>query len=152
MSLENQINDMIKEAMRSKDKDRLNALRSIKSAILLAKTEKGASEILSEEMEIKILQKLHKQRKESYDQFVQNNRVELAEEELAQMKVIEEFLPKPMSMEELEVEVKKILLEVGATSPSDFGKVMGTATKKLAGRVDSKILSEKIKEMLQSIQ
>lgn len=150
MSLEDRINELIKEAIKSKDKDRLNALRSIKSAILLAKTEKGATESLSEEMEIKILQKLYKQRKESYEQFIQNNRAELAAEELAQMKVIEEFLPTPLSINEVRAEINRILQEVGANSPSDFGKVMGIASKRLTGRVDSKILAETIKEILSS--
>lgn len=148
MSLENQINEKIKEAMKAKDKDRLNALRAIKSAILLAHTEKGAADTLSEDIELKILQKLHKQRKESYEIFVQQNREDLAAEELAQMRVIEEFLPKPLTEEELYDEVSKLIQELGASSPADFGKVMGVASKKLAGRADGKAISEAVKKLL----
>ncbi|MFN4300316.1 MAG: GatB/YqeY domain-containing protein [Thermaurantimonas sp.] len=148
MSLENQINEKIKEAMKAKDKDRLNALRAIKSAILLAHTEKGAAESLSEDTELKILQKLHKQRKESYEIFVQQNREDLAAEELAQMRVIEEFLPKPLTEEELNNEILKLIDDLGASSPADFGKVMGVASKKLAGRADGKAISEAVKKIL----
>ena len=148
MTLEQQINEKIKEAMKAKDKDRLNALRAIKSAILLANTEKGASETLSREAEIKILQKLYKQRKESYEIFTQQNRHDLASEEQTQMNVIEEFLPKPLSDDELIQELKNIISEVGATSPGDFGKVMSAASKKLAGKADGKAISEKVKYLL----
>lgn len=148
MNLEIEINEKIKEAMKAKDKDRLNALRAIKSAILLAKTEKGASETLSQDVEIKILQKLYKQRKESYEIFTQQDRKDLAAEELSQLKVIEEFLPKPLSDEELTDQIKSIIMEVGASTTSDFGKVMAVASKKLAGRADGKAISEKVKSLL----
>ncbi len=149
MTLENQINEKIKEAMKAKDKDRLNALRAIKSAILLANTEKGASQTLSKEAELKILQKLYKQRKESYEIFTQQNRSDLASEERSQMTVIEEFLPKLLSEDELIQELKNIIAEVGATSPGDFGKVMSVASKKLAGKADGKAISEKVKNLLE---
>lgn len=148
MSLEVSINEKIKEAMKAKDKDRLNALRSIKSAILLAATEKGASEALSAETEMKILQKLQKQRKDSIEIFTQQGREELAAEDLAQLAVIEEFLPKPMSDEELSEAIKAIIAQVGAAGAGDFGKVMGVASKQLSGKADGKTISAKVKELL----
>ena len=131
MSLELTINEAIKTAMREKDKVALDSLRAVKSQILLLKTEaKGAD--VSAEQEIAILQRMIKQRKDSYEQFVAQNRNDLAEVELAQMKVIEQFLPAQLSAEELEAEIKKIITEVGAESLKDLGKVMGTASKTLA--------------------
>lgn len=128
MSLELTINEAIKTAMREKDKVALDSLRAVKSQILLLKTEaKGAD--VSAEQEIAILQRMIKQRKDSYEQFVAQNRNDLAEVELAQMKVIEQFLPAQLSAEELEAEIKKIITEVGAESLKDLGKVMGTASK-----------------------
>ena len=128
MSLELTINEAIKTAMREKDKVALDSLRAVKSQILLLKTEaKGAD--VSAEQEIAILQRMIKQRKDSYEQFVAQNRNDLAEVELAQMKVIEQFLPAQLSAEELEAEIKKIIAEVGAESLKDLGKVMGTASK-----------------------
>jgi len=125
MSLELTINEAIKTAMREKDKVALDSLRAVKSQILLLKTEaKGAD--VSAEQEIAILQRMIKQRKDSYEQFVAQNRNDLAEVELAQMKVIEQFLPAQLSAEELEAEIKKIIAEVGAESLKDLGKVMGT--------------------------
>ena len=147
MSLELTINEAIKTAMRDKDKVALDSLRAVKSQILLLKTEaKGAD--VSAEQEIAILQRMIKQRKDSYEQFVAQNRNDLAEVELAQMKVIEQFLPAQLSAEELEAEIKKIIAEVGAESLKDLGKVMGTASKALAGKSDGKSISEMVKKLL----
>ena len=147
MSLELTINEAIKTAMREKDKVALDSLRAVKSQILLLKTEaKGAD--VSAEQEIAILQRMIKQRKDSYEQFVAQNRNDLAEVELAQMKVIEQFLPAQLSAEELESEIKKIIAEVGAESLKDLGKVMGTASKALAGKSDGKSISEMVKKLL----
>ncbi len=147
MSLELTINEAIKTAMREKDKIALDSLRAVKSQILLLKTEaKGAD--VSAEQEIAILQRMIKQRKDSYEQFVAQNRNDLAEVELAQMKVIEQFLPAQLSAEELEAEIKKIITEVGAESLKDLGKVMGTASKALAGKSDGKSISEMVKKLL----
>ena len=147
MSLELTINEAIKTAMREKDKVALDSLRAVKSQLLLLKTEaKGAD--VSAEQEIAILQRMIKQRKDSYEQFVAQNRNDLAEVELAQMKVIEQFLPAQLSAEELEAEIKKIIAEVGAESLKDLGKVMGTASKALAGKSDGKSISEMVKKLL----
>ena len=147
MSLELTINEAIKNAMREKDKIALDSLRAVKSQILLLKTEaKGAD--VSAEQEIAILQRMIKQRKDSYEQFVAQNRTDLAEVEMAQMKVIEQFLPAQLSSEELEAEIKKIIAEVGAESLKDLGKVMGTASKALAGKSDGKSISEMVKKLL----
>ena len=147
MSLELTINEAIKNAMREKDKIALDSLRAVKSQILLLKTEaKGAD--VSAEQEIAILQRMIKQRKDSYEQFVAQNRNDLAEVELAQMKVIEQFLPAQLSPEELKTEIKKIITEVGAESLKDLGKVMGTASKALAGKSDGKSISEMVKKLL----
>lgn len=147
MSLELTINEAIKTAMREKDKVALDSLRAVKSQILMLKTEaKGAD--VSAEQEIAILQRMIKQRKDSYEQFVAQNRNDLAEVEMAQMKVIEQFLPAQLSAEELEAEIKKIIAEVGAESLKDLGKVMGTASKTLAGKSDGKSISEMVKKLL----
>ena len=147
MSLELIINEAIKTAMREKDKVALDSLRAVKSQILLLKTEaKGAD--VSVEQEIAILQRMIKQRKDSYEQFVSQNRTDLAEVEAAQMKVIEQFLPAQLTTEELEAEIKKIIAETGAESIKDLGKVMGTASKALAGKSDGKSISEMVKKLL----
>ena len=147
MSLELTINEAIKTAMREKDKVALDSLRAVKSQILLIKTEaKGAD--VSAEQEIAILQRMIKQRKDSYEQFVSQNRTDLAEVEAAQMKVIEQFLPAQLTAEELETEIKKIIAETGAESIKDLGKVMGTASKALAGKSDGKSISEMVKKLL----
>jgi uncharacterized protein YqeY len=133
--------------MREKDKVALDSLRAVKSQILLLKTEaKGAD--VSAEQEIAILQRMIKQRKDSYEQFVAQNRTDLAEVEAAQMKVIEQFLPAQLTAEELEAEIKKIIAETGAESIKDLGKVMGTASKALAGKSDGKSISEMVKKLL----
>ena len=147
MSLELTINEAIKTAMREKDKVALDSLRAVKSQILLLKTEaKGAD--VSAEQEIAILQRMIKQRKDSYEQFVSQNRTDLAEVEAAQMKVIEQFLPAQLTAEELEAEIKKIIAETGAESIKDLGKVMATASKALAGKSDGKSISEMVKKLL----
>lgn len=148
MSLEATINEDIKTAMKAGDKIKLEALRAVKSAILLAKTDKGGSDEMSKEAELALLNKLVKTRKESYDLYVQNNRTDLAEVEKAQMDAISVYLPAQMSDEDLEKEVKAIITQVGATSAAEMGKVMGVATKALAGKADNKRISELIKKNL----
>lgn len=147
MSLENTISEAIKTAMREKDKVALDALRAVKSQIILLKTEAKGAEV-SAEQEIAILQRMIKQRKDSYDQFTAQNRSDLAEVESAQTKVIEKFLPAQLSAEELEAEMKKIITETGAQSTKDLGKVMGIASKTLAGKSDGKSISEMAKKLL----
>ncbi|MDX5449007.1 MAG: GatB/YqeY domain-containing protein, partial [Bacteroidota bacterium] len=124
------------------------ALRGIKSAIMLAKTDKGKDATLTEEEELKILQRLKKQRQESMELYDQQGRQDLAEEERLQLHVIETFLPQPLTSEELEAELRSIIEEVGASGPSDMGKVMGVASKRLAGRADGKEMSMKVKSLL----
>lgn len=150
MSLKQQIDTDIKEAMKAKDKEQLTALRSIKSLILLAETEKGVKEELSSDAEMKLLVKAAKQRKESAETYASNGRQELAEVELKELAIIEKFLPKQMSQEELEQKLKEIISKVGASGPSDMGKVMGMATKELAGKADGKAISVTVKTLLNS--
>ncbi|MBH1958832.1 GatB/YqeY domain-containing protein [Kaistella faecalis] len=147
MSLELTISEAIKTAMKEKDKVALDSLRAVKSQILLLKTEAKGAEV-SAEQEIAILQRMIKQRKDSYEQFTAQNRNDLAEVEEAQMKVIEKFLPQQLSSEELETEMKKIIAETGAQSAKDLGKVMGMAGKALAGKSDGKSISEMAKKLL----
>jgi uncharacterized protein YqeY len=147
MNLENTINEVIKTAMKTKDKIALDSLRAVKSQILLQKTEAKGAEI-SQEQEIAILQRMIKQRKDSYEQFSAQNRTDLAETEISQMKIIEQFLPKQLSSEELETEIKKIIAEVQAASIKELGKVMGIASKTLAGKSDGKSISEMVKKLL----
>ena len=134
--------------MLAKDKLRLETLRGIKKEFLEAKTAKGSDGELSDDIAMKILVKMVKQRKDSAQIYIEQNRPELAESELGEAKVIEEYLPKQMTEAELEAELKNIIAEVGATSAKDMGKVMGTATKKLAGLADGKAISAKVKELL----
>ncbi|HOP03561.1 MAG TPA: GatB/YqeY domain-containing protein [Tenuifilaceae bacterium] len=148
MTLEERINNDIKAAMLAKEKIRLEALRAVKSAILLAKTEKGGSEGLTTEAELKLLQKQVKQRKDSAEIYQQQNRPELADKELAEAAAIEEYLPKMLSDEELTSEVKKLIEQVGAKSPADMGKVMGLASKSLAGKAEGKAIADKVKSIL----
>lgn len=148
MSLKTTVEQGIKEAMLSKDKDRLRALRAIKSLILLAETEKGAKEELAEDSEMKLLTKAAKQRRDSIEIFETQGRDDLAATEKSELAIIEEFLPKQLSEEEVENEVKAIIATVGATGPQDIGKVMGAATKKLAGKADGKIISVLAKKLL----
>ena len=144
----NQIDQDIKQAMLAKQQDRLRGLRAIKSALLLAKTEKGAAEDLTPEAEIKVLQKLVKQRKESAEIYKTQNREDLYEIEMEEMKVIEPYLPQQMSRFEIEGYLQEVISRIGATSVSDMGKVMGIANKELAGQADGKTISEVVKQLL----
>ena len=148
MSLQTKVMEALKEAMKAKDTVALESLRAIKSTILLAKTEAGAAEELSEADELKLLQKLVKQRKDSAALYTQQGRNDLAEPELAQMAVIEKFLPAQLSEAEVETALRGIVNQVGATTPKDMGKVMGVATKQLAGKADGKLISEIVKRLL----
>lgn len=149
MSLEVKINDAIKTAMLAKDKAKLEALRAIKSALLLIKTGKdiNGGEI-PEELELQTLQKLVKQRRESAEIFSQQNREDLASEELFQLGIIEAFLPSQLGEDEIKAEISKIIHETGASSIKEMGKVMGLASKALAGKADNKIVSNIVKELL----
>ena len=148
MSLEQKIMGDLKTAMLAKDEKALRSLRAIKAAILLTKTSEGAGGELKEDDEIKLLQKLVKQRKDSLEIFQQQNRTDLAQKEQEEIEIIEKFLPKQLSADELKSEVAAIIIEVGASSPADIGKVMGAATKKLAGKADGKTISALVKELL----
>jgi len=148
MSLKQQIEQDIKNAMLSKNKDDLRALRSIKSMILNAQTEKGGQKDLDEDAEIKLLQKAAKQRKDSLDVYKSQGREDLAETEQKELEVIERYLPAQMSDQELEKALQEIIAETGASSMKDMGKVMGVATKKLAGKADGKLISDKVKSLL----
>ncbi|HYG01238.1 MAG TPA: GatB/YqeY domain-containing protein [Chryseosolibacter sp.] len=148
MSLKQQIDGDIKNAMLSKNKEELEALRSIKSMILLAETEKGGSGDVSADTENKILMKAAKQRKESADIFQQQNRQDLADRELFQLAIINRYLPKQLSEAEIISALQSIIAETGAKDPQDMGKVMGMATKKLAGQADGKVISEQVKKLL----
>lgn len=148
MSLEQKIMGELKAAMLAKDEAALRSLRAIKAAILLAKTAEGGSGEISEDEEIKMLQKMVKQRKDSLEIFTQQNRPELAAKEAEEIAVIEKFLPKQLSAEEIRAELEKIIAATGASSPADMGKVMGAATKQLAGKADGKTISALVKELL----
>ena len=148
MSLEQKIMGELKTAMLAKDEKALRSLRAIKAAILLAKTSEGAGGELKEDDEIKLLQKLVKQRKDSLEIYQQQNRTDLAQKEQEEIGIIEKFLPKQLSADELRAEVAAMISEVGATSPADMGQVMGAATKKLAGKADGKTISALVKELL----
>lgn len=147
MNLENLINEAIKTAMRAKDKTALDALRAVKAQILLLKTEARGADI-SEAQEIAILQRMVKQRRESYDQFMAQNREDLAEVEQAQSLIIEQFLPQQLSEEELETAIRDIISETGAADLKDLGKVMSAATTQLAGRSDGKSISAAVRKLL----
>jgi uncharacterized protein YqeY len=148
MSLQTQIDQDIKQAMLAKQAEKLRALRSVKAALLLAKTEKGASEEISEEAEIKVLQKLVKQRRESADIYQSQNRPDLYQIEKEELDVIESYLPKQMERGEIETYLKDLIGRVGASSVKDMGKVMGAANKELAGKADGKTISEVVKQLL----
>ncbi len=148
MALEAQIQKDIMAAMKEKDTVRLNAVRSIKSAILLAKTSEGGSKELTDADIIKIIQKLAKQRKEAAEQYIAAGRNELAENEEAEAAVLEVYLPKQLSEEQVEARLKEIVKRVGASKPSDMGKVMGVATKELAGLAEGKVISAIVKNLL----
>lgn len=148
MSLINTIDQDIKQAMLAKQEVKLRGLRAIKSALLLARTEKGAAEEISGETEIKVLQKLIKQRRESADIYKSQNREDLYKIETEEMEVIEVYLPKQMDRTEVEAFLKGLIARVGATSVKDMGKVMGAANKELAGKADGKTISEVVKQLL----
>ena len=148
MSLEQKIMTELKAAMLAKDEAGLRSLRAIKAAILLVKTSEGGGRELKEDDEIKLLQKLVKQRKDSLEIFQQQNRPDLAKKEEEEIAVIEKFLPMQLSTDELKAELQKIIEETGAASPGDLGKVMGVASKKFAGKADGKTISALVKELL----
>jgi uncharacterized protein YqeY len=148
MSLFERVNEDIKNAMLSKEKEKLEALRSVKAAFLLAKSEKGASETLSPDTELKVVQKLVKQRKESADIYLAQGRKDLSDKEMFEASVIEQYLPKQISAEELNAVLKGIIEKVGAKAPFDMGKVMGVASKELAGKADGKLIAETVKGLL----
>lgn len=148
MALFDRISEDIKKAMLAKDKVALDALRGIKKEFLEAKTAPGSDGELKDEKALQILQKLVKQRKESAEMYLGAGRQELADEEMAQCRVIEQYLPAMMSEDELAAELTAIIAEVGATGPQDMGKVMGVATKRLAGKAEGRAISAKVKELL----
>ena len=148
MNLFDQVSEDIKKAMLAKDKVALDALRGIKKEFLEAKTAKGGDGELHDDKALQILQKMVKQRKESAQMYIDANRPELAEDELAQCKIIERYLPAMLSEEELTAALKEIIAQVGATSPQDMGKVMGVATKQLAGKAEGKAINLKVRELL----
>lgn len=148
MNLFDTISDEIKKAMLAKDKVRLEALRGVKKEFLEAKTAKGASDELPDETAMAILQKMVKQRKDSAEIYTSQGRTDLAQDELTQLRVIQEFLPKQLSPEELEAAVKAIIAETGAQSLKEMGKVMGLATRQLAGKAEGKAISEMVKKLL----
>lgn len=148
MNLEQKVMAELKEAMKSKNEAMLRGLRAIKAEIIKAKTEPGAKGELPADGEIKLLQKLVKQRKDSLDIYQQQNRTDLAQKEQEEIEIIEKFLPQQLSKEALKAELEKIMLETGASSASDMGKVMAIATKRLAGLSDGKAISAAVKELL----
>ena len=148
MNIFDQISEGIKEAMKAKDQVRLDALRAIKKEFIEAKTAKGAGGELNDDTAMKILVKMVKQRKEVAEIFASNSRQDIADLNLAEAKIIEEYLPKQLSEAELEEALKAIIARVGATSPQQMGMVMGAATKELAGRAEGKAISAKVKELL----
>ena len=148
MTLEERINEDIKRAMLAREKEKLNALRAIKSAILLAKTSKGAADTMSEEAEIKLLKQLVKQRQDSAAIYKEQNRDDLYQEEMAQLDVIAAYLPQMMSEEEIEATLKQIIADNGFAGMKDMGKVMGMATKAFAGKADNKTVSDIVKRLL----
>lgn len=147
MSLEAKVMGEMKDAMRAKDEAALRTLRAIKAAILIEKTSGSGTEI-TEADEIKMLQKMAKQRRDSLDIFVQQNREDLAAKEREELAIIDRFLPQQMSAEEIQTAIKEIIIQVGASSPADMGKVMGVASKQLAGKADGRAISETVKQLL----
>ena len=148
MNLETRIMDALKTAMKAKDEAALRTLRAIKAAILVEKTAEGFSGEMTEDAELKMLQKLAKQRRDSLEIFTQQGREDLAATEREELGIIEQFLPSQLTETELETEVSRILAETGASSPAEMGKVMGAATKALAGRADGKAISAMVKKLL----
>jgi uncharacterized protein YqeY len=148
MNLEENVMAQMKDAMKAKDEAALRGLRAIKAEIIKAKAEPGAGGSISPDTELKMLQKMVKQRKDSLEIYKQQNRTDLAQKEEEEIALIEKFLPKQMSETELKDELRKIIVETGASSPADMGKVMGVATKQLAGKADGKTISVMVKELL----
>ncbi|CAG5005529.1 putative protein YqeY [Dyadobacter sp. CECT 9275] len=148
MSLKSQVEAGIKDAMRAKDQDTLRALRAIKSLILLEETKGGTTGELSADDELKLLTKAAKQRRESADIYKTQNRPDLLEKEEAELAVIEQFLPKQLTEEEVKTKLQEIITRLGASGPSDMGKVMGVATKELAGKTEGKLISTLVKSLL----
>lgn len=148
MSLEQKVMEVMKEAMKAKDEGLLRGVRAIKAEIIKAKTEPGANGQVSADAELKLLQKLVKQRKDSLEIYVQQNREDLATKEREEIAVIEKFLPAQLSEEALRAAIAQIIADAGASSPADMGKVMGVATKQLAGQADGKAISAVVKELL----
>lgn len=148
MGLENLINDDMKKAMLAKDGEKLDALRAIKAALLLEKTKEGSTGEIPESVELTLLQKLVKQRKESASVYLSGNREDLAQKELFEASIIEQYLPKQLSDDELSLIIKNIITQTGASSIKDMGKVMGIASKELAGKADGKRVSEFVKKLL----
>ena len=148
MGLQKVIDEDIKNAMLRKSKDELTALRGIKSAILIARTEKGVDQELTPEQDMQILIKMAKQRKDSATLYERENRKDLAQKEFFELEVINRYLPKQMDAEELTIELKKIIAETGASSMKDMGKVMGMANKKFAGKADGKTIADTVKNLL----
>lgn len=151
MSLFDQVNEDMKAAMRAKDKVALAAIRNMKKLFLEAKTAPGANDELSDADAQKIVQKLVKQGKDAAAVFIEQNRQDLADEELAQVEVLSRYMPKQLTAEELDAAVREIVTSVGAAGPKDMGKVMGTASKQLAGKAEGRAISEKVKEILASL-
>ncbi len=148
MSLEQKIMEKMKDAMRSKNEGALRGLRAIKSAILLAKTEPGATDPISEADEIKLLTKMQKQRKDSLTIYNEQGRADLAQKEIEELEVIEQFLPEQLSSEDLKQFIAKVIADTGASGIKDMGKVMGIASKELAGKAEGKLISEMVKSLL----
>lgn len=148
MALEQDIMTHMKDAMKSKDEPTLRALRAIKAEIIKAKVEPGANGVITPEAEIKMLAKMAKERRDSAELYQKQNRGDLAQKEREEIAIIEKFLPKQLTQEELNAEISKIIAEVGATSPADMGKVMGVASKALAGKADGRAISTTVKELL----
>lgn len=148
MSLETQVMDLMKDAMKAKDEGTLRGLRAIKAEIIKAKTDPGAGGVITADGELKLLQKLVKQRKDSLEIYVQQNRADLATKESEEIAVIEKFLPQQLSEDALKVAVAEIITSVGESSPADMGKVMGVASKQLAGKAEGKAISAVVKELL----
>src|SRR5688500_16912278 len=146
MSLEEKVMTEMKEAMKAKDEAKLRGLRAIKAEIIKAKTEPGANGQISEEAELKMLQKMAKQRKDSLDIYKKQRRQDLAQKEEEEIAIIEEFLPAQLSQEQLKLEIEKVISEIGANSPADMGKVMAAASKKLGGSADGKTIAAVVKE------
>jgi uncharacterized protein len=148
MSLEQKVMAEMKDAMKSKNEGALRGLRAIKAAIIIAKTSEGARGELKEEDETKLLQKLVKQRRDSLEIFKKQNREDLAQKEQEEISIIERFLPKQMTAEELKIPLSEIISQLGASSPADMGKVMAAATRQFAGKADGKVISAAVKELL----